>query len=448
MSRDQRAAGPILGRGTKLVGSLIGAGSEAYAHHKEKSAQKAHANAQDHSDDSDVQHEYDEQLDEENWALDEASGELATDESQLGHTLLIETSGLEIPTDHLRTLPYPVILPQRRPQTKSRCFVRAYAPLLGDCKGIDEETFLKFLDEFHDKSQTSDSLQAVNVAAIVVGMVPSVIAMAVATATSAATRVAIEGQGRYRSNSYLDQINEKLFNPRNLHCVIMTFKPESSQQFIDVDMSRTNEALTKSMNHEHKLGKMKASSGTSKGEFTIPEAAPLVYPTIDKVAFATSEHLQALPAPKQNALKRSSAFLQDYLDRRAEAEYAGTHGEGSKLTVPGATDQQKFASRYSDPNHPANSGSIIALLTGGAIDPRAKILGKRADLRAKRSGQALTEQDRHNIAMGRGGPPKKHAPVRGTMRKVLSENVVYMLIAEIPSPEEIVKMTAREQQAR
>lgn len=439
-----------MGKGTKLIGSLIGAGREAYVHRQDKSAQQVDASAQGRPDSPDSPSEHDEQFDEEDWALDEASGELSTGEPRVPRSLLIKTPGIETPPSHLRPLPYPVILPQRRPQTKSRGFVRAYAPLLGECKGIDEQTFLRFLDEFYDKSQVSDSLQAVNVAANMVGMVPSVTAIAVSAATSAATRIAIEGQGRQRTNAYLDQINERLFNPRNLHCVVMTFKPASAQQFVNVDMDPTNEAIAKSMNKEHKLGKMKASSGTSKGEFTIPEAAPLVYPTIDKVAFATSEHGQAPPAAKQNSLKRSGVFLADYLDRRAEAEYAGTHGLDSKLSVAGATDQQKFASRYSDPNHPANSGSIVALLTGGAVDPRAKILGRRADMRAKLSGQTLTEQDRQNVAMGRGGPTtkeKRKGPIRASVKKVMTEDVMYLLIAEIPPPAEIAKTAERQRGA-
>lgn len=35
----------------------------------------------------------------------------------------------------------------------------------------------------------------------------------------------------------------------------------------------------------------------------------------------------------------------------------------------------KFRSRYADPNHPANSGSLIALVTGGKINPPPLRLG-------------------------------------------------------------------------
>lgn len=58
------------------------------------------------------------------------------------------------PTHATGRLPCPVIIPQRRPRTKSRGFVRAYAPVLADC-GIDQDTFLEFLKTFHKASQVN-----------------------------------------------------------------------------------------------------------------------------------------------------------------------------------------------------------------------------------------------------------------------------------------------------
>jgi hypothetical protein len=78
-------------------------------------------------------------------------------------------------------LPYPVILPQRRPRKKARGFVRAYAPLLGECSGIDQQTFLKFLKNFHTASQASPVFDVISISAAIAGFAPSVIAMAVTT---------------------------------------------------------------------------------------------------------------------------------------------------------------------------------------------------------------------------------------------------------------------------
>ncbi len=48
----------------------------------------------------------------------------------------------------------PIILPQRRPKDKSRCFIRAYAPALEPCS-IDQAMFLDFLSTFEKSSEAS-----------------------------------------------------------------------------------------------------------------------------------------------------------------------------------------------------------------------------------------------------------------------------------------------------
>jgi hypothetical protein len=56
----------------------------------------------------------------------------------------------------------PVIIPQRRPEEKERGFIRAYAPALLDC-GIDEATFLHFLDSLNQATKVSISrLQSIS----------------------------------------------------------------------------------------------------------------------------------------------------------------------------------------------------------------------------------------------------------------------------------------------
>lgn len=277
---------------------------------------------------------------------------------------------------------------------------------------------------------------------MVAGTIPSPIAMAVSISTQAAAKAAIELQGRQRTNSYLGQINDTFFHPHNLHCIIMTYKPDQAKQnFVDIDVNAANTALVKSLNETSKMGKFKASSGTSKGELSIPEAAPLIYPALDKAASAAASDGKPIAVSKQNAMKRSGAFIADYIDRRSQAEYAGVNGEDSRLAIPGAT-QQKFASRYSDPNHPANSGSLMALLTGGNFDPRAQRRGRIARLRAGWKGQELSEQKKKNMAMGRGTTQSSGSRglIRQGVRRIAAQDVLYLLIAEMPSQEEMEEM--------
>jgi hypothetical protein len=95
--------------------------------------------------------------DDEQWALD-------LDEAQQGQ-IVGQEQDATTDVDHLLQdfatrhpapdaqgplfgkLPMPAILPQRRPESRHRGFVRAYAPVLQDC-GIDQGAWIEFLDGF------------------------------------------------------------------------------------------------------------------------------------------------------------------------------------------------------------------------------------------------------------------------------------------------------------
>lgn len=67
----------------------------------------------------------------------------------VNRTRLAPTSQPQMGSPSSGRLPYPVIIPQRRPEDKSRGWMLAYAPVLNDF-GIDQATFLKFLIDFNE----------------------------------------------------------------------------------------------------------------------------------------------------------------------------------------------------------------------------------------------------------------------------------------------------------
>lgn len=101
--------------------------------------------------------------------------------------------------------------------------------------------------------------------------------------------------------------------------------------------------------------------------------------------------------------------MSEYLDRRAHDDPT------SSLAVP--TDKP-FASRFSDPNHPVNSGSLISLVTDGKVDSK----GYR---RAHPKGPI----GRARVATGTNKP----------MKKLLTPNVLYLMIVNKPSEAEIAQ---------
>ena len=183
-------------------------------------------------------------------------------------------------------------------------------------------------------------------------------------------------------------MNEKFFQPRGLFCLVMTFKPEQKSDHEPVDIVQT---ITKSINPadsamRRNLRSLQTSSGKSQGELEMPEAAPLIFPMLDEAAAA------AISDPtKKSALKTSSKFMRDYFDRRAMATYANDNSNSVLAMDP--ESQRGFASRYGDPSHPANSGSIISLISGGIVNPQAR-RQRRRENRAERRGRSVRKRER------------------------------------------------------
>lgn len=91
----------------------------------------------------------------------------------------------------------PVVLPQRRPSDRSRGFVSAYAPDLGDC-GITQDMFMTFLEKFDKSTQANPLLLTLNLAAVGLEFapIPSVYGLLAAIGAHQATVVAMELNSR------------------------------------------------------------------------------------------------------------------------------------------------------------------------------------------------------------------------------------------------------------
>lgn len=199
-------------------------------------------------------------------------------------------------------------------------------------------------------------------------------------------------------------MNDDYFVPRGLYCLIMTYMPESSENHESVDITQkiSSSISPSSSGMQQAFSHMRLSSGKTYGELELPEAAPLIFPALDQLAENTSEE----GVKKQSRLRTSQKFVADYFDRRAQASYAAKN-PGSSLTVP---QSAPFASRYSDPNHAANSGSLMSLVTGGAVNPRERRQQRRyakREAKAIRRGEEVTPQTQTQRREKRGGLVKR-----------------------------------------
>ncbi len=321
----------------------------------------------------------------------------------------------------------PVVLPQRRPKNKERGFVRAYAPILQTC-GIEQQEFLDFLDGFGKAIQLHPLFHAFNLAcagavlATDIAVGPMLLVHVGALVVHTSVEVSRRQYVKYESNKYLDQMNENFFKPHGLYALVMAYQPESDQIYQDVDMS-TNVLNSIASREGPQRSRFANSSGKTR-EIEIPESAPLVFPELD-----------ALPeSEKENVFKRSGKNLGNYFDHRAQVKFENQN-PGSKLTVH---SEHQFASRFSDPNHPANSGSLVALLSGGKINTTEADRAK-----AERRGRKRQYQDMRRVAHGReprydNSGMTKRAP-QGGIKGMMKSDVLYLMIVNYPSDAELME---------
>ncbi|KAF3392658.1 hypothetical protein F1880_008641 [Penicillium rolfsii] len=359
-----------------------------------------------------------------------------------------------------RRIPCPVILPQRRPRNKDRGFVRAYAPVLAEC-GISQEVFLQFLEDWDKASKASPWIDVVFLAAGIVGFVPDVAAQVVSVVVQVVAGTARELQSRSRRNTFLDRVNEDLLMPRGLFAMIMAFKDDIPGQQsgplyrLSSSIGKTlfasekldiNQTVTKYSNPDQEISKLRKglkdirlTSGQTHGQIELPEAAELVFPDLDRVAEEALEGKGKGKEPgTRDKFKNAGTWVQDYLDRRGQAFYEAEH-QGSSLAVP-SSDRKTMVSRYNDPNHPANSGSLISLLTGGAVNPAARRQARR-EARQERRQMKREYKDSRRVARGRAprGPRrvKRRGQRKTIIKKLMQKDVLYLLVVNLPSQEEV-----------
>lgn len=158
----------------------------------------------------------------------------------------------------------------------------------------------------------------------------------------------------------MDRMNDEFFRPRGLYCLLMAYNPISTGAETKVDPEQTIESrktpLSPSASRFSKAKRnlRNPTDGTSQGADNLPPSvAPLVFPDTAKTGQQRSD------AKTKKAFDR----LNNYFDRRAQARYAAE----SKGDVLSSAPQKPFSNRYLDPNHPANNGGLLGLLSGGKL---------------------------------------------------------------------------------
>ncbi|OJJ29661.1 hypothetical protein ASPWEDRAFT_177402 [Aspergillus wentii DTO 134E9] len=451
----------------KGIGATVGLATESRSAKKAKKTEGQQRDEDNHDDQTKTVHVhgvelhdndsvYSRDIDhdhEEHWELDEAQDQLveqrtpgweeSTDEGHLAEAFAAQYP-LPLFADRKSSLPYPIVLPQRRPGARARGFVRAYPPDL-NAFGIDKDMFLDFVDTANHACKGPKALGLLNLAPL--ALIPfgmGLIGFAVGVAMQIATTTAITMEGRRRSNNFFDVANRDIFMPRGLFCLVMTWNPDIDDPHVIYGL---DEAIDKAMPKagggfeklKHKYAK---SSGESHANQFFAEIAPLEFPDLDRLGDAkTKEKHKTFKEHTQAKYERVSA----YKDKREQAKFNADHPDSALTHGP----KPEFSSRYADPKHPANEGSPIALLTGGHLTEKQILkytptgfLANQGYKAYKKHQEAKTQAASTGDAVyedSSSGDPKKmvyndriHTALKG-----LKSKVVYLMIVNLPSNEEL-----------
>ena len=322
--------------------------------------------------------------DEADWALDEAAADGEDDEpasknekdneyieERISNNARVSAASSPVSKKSMPKLPFPVIVPQRRPGTKTRGFVRAYPPVLEET-GIPQDAFLGFLKDLHKAAQASPIFDVVMIGTAIAGAYPDPIVGLAVQAVQIAVGIGQEIQERYRTNKFLTQANKEFFIPKGLYAMIVTYKKRSSEQpevgIERVDLGATavakyggdvkqDETVAEAGSPEklnmlddvkEKMKQLRIASGETHGEAEMPvTCAPLIFPALDAAAVAS-------PAAKDERSgdgighsikaksKSASKFVNDYYDRRAQASYVCS----SRLATPSLHLPHKYSPKF------------------------------------------------------------------------------------------------------
>ncbi|KAJ9295110.1 hypothetical protein DTO271G3_6280 [Paecilomyces variotii] len=222
----------------------------------------------------------------------------------------------------------------------------------------------------------------------------------------------------------------------------MIWKPSQPREMIttanfDLDSSLASVVVSngESSGCNKKKFKRKFASSGGVPSFEWPEISPVIFPGLDDLA---ADDGGQVVVKMKNGLRRSSNFVEEYMDRRARAKWAGRHPQSM---IANAGPKETFKSIYSDPNHAASSGDLLALLTGGRVQlPSLPVPGRFGG--------------RNNNKQTSGGEGRSSSTDGGIIRKaktgavptllsgtltLLKNDILYLVIVNRPTQQQLAE---------
>lgn len=190
-------------------------------------------------------------------------------------------------------------------------------------------------------------------------------------------------------------MNKEFFQPRGLYCLIMTYNPKSKAAHTSVNITRSVRSSMKSASSILPTTRLTSNRTHS---IELPEAAPLVFPIMDP------------GDPLFHPFRWTQKTYSNYFDRRAQAKYAKKNPP-KQLAAMAPAEQR--------------SGGPESWLTVAAINPIP-------------TGEGIDAVESKTPVMGYNEPKKKKRKTnKGAGRRWFKEDVLYLMIVNLPTKAEL-----------
>ncbi|KAJ4987843.1 hypothetical protein SVAN01_06723 [Stagonosporopsis vannaccii] len=314
----------------------------------------------------------------------------------------ISSAALPRPSINLTT---PVLIPQRRPNTRARGFAPAYAPALSPFN-ISHQMFLDFIITLNASLEPNPYLNAINLAGFAGEASPEpIVSLMVGIGVEVVTDAIMEAQSRAKSNGFLGKVNEGFFAPRGLFAFVGTWRPndEKDEQVVDVTLyehasaphceidfvGRAKSVAAGDAAAKHAWGdlkqQMQRAISPAGGNIATVKSAPLVWASMDDIAAATPSNM----LKKKDRFDRAGLWLDDHVDKHAQIRWTQEYPDHP---LAASLPKPEFRSRYADPSHAASSGDVVSFLTGGQWHMKEDEKKKEKELRKKREKKSREEE--------------------------------------------------------
>ncbi|KAK8074560.1 hypothetical protein PG997_009223 [Apiospora hydei] len=311
----------------------------------------------------------------------------------------------------------------RRPKKRDRGFIRAYAPDLLRC-GIDESTFLAFIDGLNAAVSAHPILSAFNLAGGAAGMVPSAvtpIAGLVGLGVQVAAGVVTEVKSRSSQNSYLEKMNDELFRPHGLYCMIMAYDIRSRSNKVKFDLGADhNDTFTEASapptppQASQSQARFRSNDGVV-GAAQFPVTAELIFPDPN----------DGSPPPYDDGDSDTS----DDSSVKAEPRTGG-NSFTKKIAEKAASLQSRQDLKAQRKFQRKNPASTI----GSLLDPKAELTPK--DVKKQEKREAKQERKAEKQERKAEKRQRKH-PDREPKERKVKPGILYLMIVNMPSAEDM-----------